>query len=166
MVANLIDGQNEYLSISRIIPVYAGKRHQHPDYWFLEGELYGKVMSLKVITEDRRKFLEAGYIPAQLFTFKETAVNITVLTDHDDAHGWRVGEVLPAIETVHTEAERQAAWVADCALFGGRFTMLAGNTGARFERIGQVIEWGKDAAGRYTRTENGVVTVYVGKGQS
>lgn len=163
MVANrrLQDGENEYVTVTRSIPVYVNALHRDPNHWYLEGIFDGKVMSFRVLNEDRPKFIQAGYVPREIFAAKEIAVNITVLSTYDEIHRWRVAEVLPAVEVVHTEAERQTAWKLDVVKYG-KFD-FDGKVTATFARMGERVVWTRDDAGQYVRIEGNTKTVYEGK---
>lgn len=162
----LTDGENEYITIERIVPVMKGRNHLHPDYWQAEGKLDGLTMKLTILHEDRPMFLNAGYTPYDIFKNIETSVHIGILTTKDDRNRWRVAEVIHAEETahVHTEAERQAAWGSDVRAFGGKVTVSGCE--ARFIHLGDWVTWTKDERGNYVRITETTRTLYVGKGQS
>jgi hypothetical protein len=163
----LVDGENEYITIERIVPAFKGRQHLHPDYWTAEGLLDGKLMRLTILHADRPMFLAAGYTPYDIFQNVETAVHIDIVTRKDDANRWRVAEVVASAETayVHTEAERQAAWVTDLREFGGAFQRV-GDCEARFVRLGNWVTWVREAGGEYVRITGGGQTRYAGKVQS
>ena len=158
----LIDGENEYVTITRIEPRFIGRNHLNPDMWVGHAEMDGEplLFSIRNTREDRNRFLAAGYVPYDILRNVDTAVRITVLTAWDTERGWCVGEVIHATETVHSAQERDAAWKVDVGTLGK--PTVTGIV-ATFARIGYVVVWTKTEAGRYVRDENGIQTVYEGK---
>lgn len=162
----LVDGENEYITIERIVPVMKGRNHMHPDYWQAEGKLDGLTMKLIILHEDRPMFLAAGYTPYDIFKNVETRVHIGILTTKDDRNRWRVAEVVASEETahVHTEAERQAAWGRDVRSFGGK--VMVSGCEARFVHLGDWVTWAKDERGNYVRITETTKTLYAAKAVS
>lgn len=158
----LVDGENEYLVIERIEPVFAGKNHLHADMWVGMGTFDEKPMRLVIrnTREVRARFLEAGYVPADILCNVVTTVQITVLTSWEAGYGLQVAEVVPAVETVHSGQERDDGWRLDVVKFGKPEVV---GTVATFARIGCEVVWTKDGAGRYVRTWGEFRTVYEGK---
>jgi hypothetical protein len=163
----LVDGENEYITIERIVPAFKGRNHMFADYWVAEGTLDGILMRLTVLHEDRKMFLDAGYVPAEIMTLNPKTVHIDVRTMKDARNRWRVAEVIHGNETdhVHSEAERQTAWLADLITYRRKVTV--DGTTARFECAGELpVVWTKDEHGRYIRTCDGVRKVFAAKVQS
>lgn len=162
----LVDGENEYVTITAIVPVMAKRNHLRPDWWTGEGKLDKLKMVLIILHEDRHMFLEAGYVPDAILKNIATDVSITILTMKDDANRWRIAEIVHRDESaiVHTETERQAAWKADVVAFGG-YTKV-GESEAMFSTSAKWVNWSVDSAGRYVRLTATERTVYEGKGQS
>lgn len=163
----LQDGENEQITIERIIPQFKGRNHLFADEWIAEGRFDGILMRLTVLHEDRRKFLDAGYIPAEILTLNPKSVRIDVITVKDDRNRWRIAEVIHSNESghVYSEGERQTAWLADLATFLNRYTLVG--TEARFERLGELpVVWTKDEQGRYIRTCDGTRKVFAAKAVS
>lgn len=166
MVANhkTQDGENELVTIDRIEPVFMGTGHLYSDWWVAVGMLFDDPLRMVIKTQDRRKFLDAGYIPADIFKNVVTHVRINVITAWAAGQGLYVGEVLPAHETVLSDSERQAAWKLDIVKFGG-FKWDGGDV-ATFARLGERVVWTKNETGAYVRIEGNTKTVYEGKAQS
>jgi hypothetical protein len=163
----LEDGENEQVTIERIIPQFKGRNHLFADEWIAEGRFDGILMRLTVLHEDRKLFLDAGYIPAEILTLNPKTVRIDVITIKDDRNRWRIAEVVNSNESdhVYSEGERQTAWLADLITFRHKVTMTG--TTARFERLGELpVVWTKDEHGRYIRTCDGTRKVFAAKGQS
>jgi hypothetical protein len=161
----LVDGENEYITLTAIAPVFKGRQHLHPDYWQAEGRLDGVLMRLTVIHEDRRLFVEAGYVASEVLKNIATTVSIEVRTMLDDRNRWRVAEVVSRDENavVHTEAERHADYLADLQAFGGKFTRL-GATELQFSTSARWVNWSVDGNGRYVRlASTGERTLYAAK---
>ena len=62
------------------------------------------------------------------------------------------------------KAKRHAAWVADCAAFGGKFVMVNGE--AQFSTTGRWVTWSKNEKGQYVRLTATTRDLYAGKVQS
>lgn len=163
----LVDGENEYVTIERMLPQFKVRGHLRPDYWLAEGKLDGILMRLTVETSDRRMFVEAGYVPAEIFQHIETTVSIDVITIKDDRNRWRIGEIVHRDENahVHTDVERQAAWKADVVAYGGKFQRIS-DTELQFSTAGKWITWTRNERGQYVRLTATDRTLYAGKVQS
>lgn len=163
----LEDGENEQITIERLLPVFKGRNHLRPDYWTAEGRFDGILMRLTVLTEDRKLFVDAGYVPAEIFKHVVTTVNIDVITIKDDGNRWRIGEVVHRDESapVHTDAERQADYLTDLHAYGGTFTRI-GATELQFSVAGRWVNWSTDSKGRYVRLTATDRKLYARKGQS
>lgn len=159
----LVDGENEYITLTVIKPVMAKRNHLHPDWWQAEGLLDGKLMRLTILREDRALLLAAGYVPDSILKNIQTAVSINILTRRDDANRWRIAEVVSRDEDapVHTEAERIAAWKADIVEFG-RYTKV-GESEAMFSTSAKWVSWSLDSQGRYVRQTATDRTLYAAK---
>lgn len=163
----LEDGENEQVTIERIAPAFKGRNHLFADYWIAEGRFDGVLMRLTVLHEDRKLFLDAGYIPAEILTLNPKAVRIDVITIKDDRNRWRIGEVIHSNESnhVYSESERQTAWLADLITF--RHRVAVNGTEARFEQLGELpVVWTKDESGRYIRTCGDTRKVFAAKAVS
>lgn len=163
----LVDGENEYITITSINPVMAKRNHLHPDWWQAEGKFDGLKMVLTILREDRALFLEAGYVPDAILKNIATSVNINILTRKDDGNRWRVAEVVSRDEsaTVHTDAERQAAWKADLVAYGNSYQRLSA-TELQFSNSRGWTTWTRDSEGHYVRLTATQRDLYEGKAVS
>lgn len=160
----LVDGENEYITITRIYPVIRKRGHMLPEYWIAEGVFDGKMMRLIIPHIDRQLFVEAGYVAAAILRNVETTVSIDVLTTWKD-NQFRVGEVVSRDEStiVHTEVERQAAWQADVLAYG-KPTMMGDE--CQFSTSARWVTWSKNDAGQYVRLTATTRDIYAAKVQS
>lgn len=164
---SLVDGENEYITLTAIKPVFQGRQHLHPDYWQAEGRLDGVLMRLTVIHEDRRMFVEAGYVAGEILKNIPTTVSIEVRTMLDDRNRWRIAEVVSRDEdaVVHTETERQQAWAADLAKYGNSFQRISA-TELQFSTSGEWTTWTRNEQGQYVRLTATTRELYAAKAVS
>jgi hypothetical protein len=163
----LVDGENEYITVTRTAPVFKGRQHLHPDWWVAEGRLDGALMRLIVLHIDRCMFVEAGYVASEIFRHVETAVNVEVLTMLDADNRWRPAKVVSRDEsaTVHTDAERQQAWKADLVKYGNSYQRISA-TELQFSTSGEWTTWTRNDQGQYIRLTATTRDLYEGKAVS
>ena len=163
----LVDGENEYITITRIVPMFKGRQHLRPDYWLAEGKLDGILMRLTVEVADRAMFVAAGFVPAVIFQHVETTVNIDVVTMKDAANRWRPANVVSRDEnaTVHTDAERQQAWKADLVKYGSSYQRISAAE-LQFSNSRGWVTWTRNEQGQYVRLTATTRDLYEGKAVS